>query len=92
MALQLAQATGFGETYDFWRIVTITIDKAKLRSSVSIGLFKSSVETQSVAGRNYSWDGSDFPFSLAAIQAEDPWKITYDKLKLLPEWEGAIDV
>ena len=99
MALLLA--TEYGNTGlmgEYWKIVEIRINYLARTSVVLI--FQWADQQARLDGkqwlqeRQYSWDGAEFPFDLAALDAEgmNHVRAAYEKLRTLPEYAGAVDV
>ncbi len=97
MALQLSEEQATGVTGEYWKIESIALT-GEQQSTVRIRLYKDSAAR--VAGKEamkelvYMWAGANNPLLIADMDLEDnnPFKLAYDKLKTLDEFDGALDV
>ncbi len=97
MALQLAIESPSGHVSDYHRIVEVDADHQQSFARVGVGLYKD--QAARTAGKEpvkvtrYVWSGEEFPFDLVAMAAAgtNHVAVAYDKLKTLPEFEGAVD-
>ena len=97
MALQKAHDPGVGFTGNYWKIIDVYIDDFSTKAYVKVGLWKDSTARTNknipLTAKQYTWCDTDYPFTDSALAAEDPWKIAYDKMKLIDSfWDDATNV
>ena len=93
MALQLTKETLTGISGNYWEIINMIPDFYKEDIEIHIALFKDAAAK--TAGKSYMdvkyhvFKNSDFLDFLGSV---DIRTVAYNKIKVLPEWEGSIDV
>lgn len=96
MALQLSLTTEEDVSANYWRITGLRLNIASQESFVELELYKtrnaSNAGKRSLLKNVYGFSGSDYPFSVAAMDVANPITIAYEKLKTLPEFAEAVDV
>lgn len=96
MALQLDKELESGVVGNYWKILAVSFDVLARNSFITLALYKDQAARQ--AGKQYlklvtyTWNGDDYPFESAAMDAESPLVLAYAKLKNLPDFQGALDV
>lgn len=89
MALELAHEMPSGVSGNYWRIVSLQLQKKQNTTTVSLGLFldhaASDADKALLHDVSYTWAGADNPCTVAAMDVADsnPYKLAYDKLKTL---------
>jgi hypothetical protein len=96
MGLKKVSETDFGVTAEYWSISNTFIDHLNSRSVLNVDLYVSKAAKtngkQRIKSLTFSLDGTDFPFSVAAMKAKDVLAIGYDAIKLKSEFTGSEDV
>ena len=98
MALQIAREAPTGHVSDYHRVVEVITQQAVRTSRVVVWVYKDAAARLADMARveelNYYWDGESYPFDLAVLDVEgmNQYRVAYEKLKSLPEYEGAVDV
>lgn len=98
MALQKDFESAYGVSGNYWVITLLVSDPIAEHAQCKVSVFKD--QAARIAGktplatRGYSWEGEEYPFAAVDLDPADtnPYKISYAKLKTLPEFDGAIDV
>lgn len=94
MALQISKETQTGASGNYWKISRIEIGYNY--SLVNILLFIDSTarqaDKQPLQQVSFTFSGIDNPCTPAALETESAYILCYNKLKTLPEFDGATDV
>jgi len=88
MAFYFEQLQENGFVCNYWRITRIEFDSEHLHSYVLLTLYKDKKardDGRPGTGKvlRYDWKGEDYPFTVEAMQKNDPYKIAYEKIKSL---------
>ena len=92
MALQKTVSTQYGINATYWKIVRMEIDWLNSKCFCRVSGWKDDasrlIPDEALDHRVYDWSGTDFTFGHVLNNTVE----AYGKLKILTEWEGAIDV
>jgi len=95
MALQLSETQSTGNSGDYWRIVTCSIDYQNTLAGCTVALYNDQAGRDAgnnpIKYINFNWNSEDFPFDTATLDAlnMNPVKKMYDEIKALAPWNGS---
>ena len=85
-----------GFTAEYWKITKIEFNSINETSIVELSLFKDQVARDAgkerILFKSFSWNSNDFPFTVSALDADNPYVIAYAKIVIYNEFNSAINV
>jgi len=97
MALRLKSVTK-NNSGEYWKIVNVNMNPVNRSSKIKMALYENRISMttggEPLDFRQYIWEDIENPFTFDTItkNGEDLIDLAYNKIKKLPEWEGAEDI
>lgn len=95
MALTKSVTTVHGVSANYWKITILDIDFLSEIAIVQIDLFLNQAardaDKRPLYHYRFTWQGADFPFTVDAMDVDNPLTIAYNKIKQTIEFQGAAD-